>query len=97
MELRRRFAFRGNAAAFGGRIVRPEDVVLEMPGASSLGISRRPIGFDDISGTPAGFRDFVTFKIGFDLRRRSLRRSEGTDRACRTIRRRKTRSSPRLA
>ena len=61
MELRRRFAFRGNAAAFGGRIVRPEDVVLEMPGASSLGIvGGRSVS--NISGTPASFKDFVTFK-----------------------------------
>jgi hypothetical protein len=39
MQLQRRFIFRGNAAAFGGRIVRPEDVVLEMPGASSLPVT----------------------------------------------------------
>jgi hypothetical protein len=61
MELRRRFAFRGNAAAFGGRIVRPEDVVLEMPGASSLGIvGGRSVS--NINGTPKSFKDFVTFK-----------------------------------
>lgn len=61
MELRRRFAFRGNAAAFGGRIVRPEDVVLEMPGASSLGIvGGRSVS--NISSTPASFKGFVTFK-----------------------------------
>jgi hypothetical protein len=36
MELKRRFIFRGNAAAFGGRIVRPKDTVLEAGGASSL-------------------------------------------------------------
>jgi hypothetical protein len=39
MELGRRFIFRGNAAAFGGRIVRPDDIVLEMPGASSLPVT----------------------------------------------------------
>jgi hypothetical protein len=39
MELSRRFIFRGNAAAFGGRFVRPEDIVLEMPGASSLPVT----------------------------------------------------------
>ncbi len=32
LQLRRRFVFRGNAAAFGGRFVRPDDVFLEMPG-----------------------------------------------------------------
>jgi hypothetical protein len=36
MDLRRRFIFRGNAAAIGGRIVRPEDRVLESAIASSL-------------------------------------------------------------
>jgi hypothetical protein len=61
MELRRRFAFRGNAAVFGGRIVRPEDVVLEMPGASSLGIvGGRSVS--NINGTPASFKDYVTFR-----------------------------------
>jgi hypothetical protein len=39
MQLRRRFVFRGNAAAFGGRIVRPEDVIIEMPGGSSLPVT----------------------------------------------------------
>jgi hypothetical protein len=34
MELRRRFIFRGNAAAFGGRIVRPKDIVIEAPGSA---------------------------------------------------------------
>jgi len=36
MELRRRFIFRGNAAAIGGRIVRPTDVVIDSSTASSL-------------------------------------------------------------
>jgi hypothetical protein len=36
MNLRRRFVFRGNAAAIGGRIVRPTDIVLESTVASSL-------------------------------------------------------------
>ena len=36
MDLRRRFIFRGNAAAIGGRIVRPVDLVLESSAASSL-------------------------------------------------------------
>ena len=39
MEQRRRFIFRGNAAAFGGRIIRPKDIVLEAPGASSLAVA----------------------------------------------------------
>lgn len=36
MELRRRFIFRGNAAAIGGRIVRPVDLVIDSSTASSL-------------------------------------------------------------
>lgn len=36
MDLKRRFIFKGNAAAFGGRIVRPSDIVLEARGASAL-------------------------------------------------------------
>lgn len=36
---RRRFVFRGNAAAFGGHIIRPKDIVLEAPGASSLPVT----------------------------------------------------------
>jgi hypothetical protein len=39
MELRRRFIFRGNAAAIGGRIVRPTDVVIDSGTASSLTVS----------------------------------------------------------
>jgi hypothetical protein len=36
MELRRRFVFRGNAAAIGGRIVRPTDLILDSIATSSL-------------------------------------------------------------
>ncbi len=39
MDLKRRFIFRGNAAAFGGRIVRPIDLVLEAGGASVLTVA----------------------------------------------------------
>jgi hypothetical protein len=39
MDLRRRFVFRGNAAAIGGRIVRPSDIVLESSTASSLTVA----------------------------------------------------------
>ena len=39
MELRRRFIFRGNAAAIGGRIVRPSDVVIDSSAASSLTVA----------------------------------------------------------
>jgi hypothetical protein len=39
MDLQRRFVFTGHAAAFGGRIVRPVDVVLEAGGASALPVT----------------------------------------------------------
>jgi hypothetical protein len=39
MELQRRFVFTGHAAAFGGRIVRPTDIVLEAGGASALTVA----------------------------------------------------------
>jgi hypothetical protein len=39
MDLRRRFIFRGNAAAIGGRIVRPKDVVIDSSAASSLTVA----------------------------------------------------------
>ena len=39
MELKRRFIFRGNASAIGGRIVRPTDVVIDSSTASSLTVA----------------------------------------------------------
>ena len=39
MELTRRFIFNGSAAAFGGRFVRPEDVVLASSGGSALSVA----------------------------------------------------------
>jgi hypothetical protein len=39
IDRRRRFIFRGNAAAVGGRIVRPDDVILESHVASSLTVA----------------------------------------------------------
>jgi hypothetical protein len=48
MELERRFVFRGNAAAVGGQIYRPDDLIVDTGGASSLtvvgGISRGSLG-----------------------------------------------------
>ncbi|MCC7242101.1 MAG: hypothetical protein IT180_09265 [Acidobacteria bacterium] len=38
MELERRFIFNGSAAAYGGRLVRPEDVVLTARGGSALSV-----------------------------------------------------------
>lgn len=39
MELTKRFLFRGNASALSGLFYRPTPVVIDMPGASSLGVS----------------------------------------------------------
>lgn len=39
MELTRRFLFNGSAAAYGGRFVRPDDVVLASSGGSALSIT----------------------------------------------------------
>src|SRR5262245_51513497 len=58
MELRRRFIFRGNAAAIGGRIVRPSDLILDSIATSSLtvvgGRSRQRAG-------NAKFGDWISF------------------------------------
>ena len=58
MELRRRFVFRGNAAAIGGRIVRPSDLIIDSTVTSSLtvvgGRSRERAG-------AARFVDWVSF------------------------------------
>jgi hypothetical protein len=61
MELRRRFVFRGNASAFGGRFVRPDDVFLEMPGASSLSV----VGGRSVStftGPAEKFKGYLSFE-----------------------------------
>jgi hypothetical protein len=39
MAIPRRYVFRGNASAFGGYLYRPDYVVFEVPGASSLTVS----------------------------------------------------------
>src|SRR5262245_8895948 len=58
MEIRRRFIFRGNAAAIGGRIVRPSDLILDAIATSSLtvvgGRSRARAG-------PAKFGEWISF------------------------------------
>jgi hypothetical protein len=66
MELRRRFIFRGNAAAIGGRIVRPTDVVIDSSTASSLTVleaarDRRP---------PPPVRRVRQLRRGLDVGRR---------------------------
>jgi hypothetical protein len=58
MELRRRFVFRGNAAAIGGRIVRPADTILDSVVASSLTVVG---GRSTARAGPARFGAFVSF------------------------------------
>ena len=59
--LRRRFVFRGNASAFGGRFVRPDDVFLEMPGASSLPVvGGRSVS--TFSGPAEKFKGYLSFE-----------------------------------
>jgi len=58
MELRRRFVFRGNAAAIGGRIVRPADTILDSIVASSLTVAG---GRSRARAGPARFGEFVSF------------------------------------
>jgi hypothetical protein len=55
----RRFIFRGNAAAFGGRIVRPKDITLEAGGASVLTVAG---GRSTWSGRDLQFGDTVRIK-----------------------------------
>ena len=60
LPLRRRFVFRGNAAAFGGRFVRPDDVFLEMPGASCLPV----VGGRSVAtfrGPAENFKGYLSF------------------------------------
>src|SRR5262245_5321510 len=64
MDARRRFVFRGNAAAYGGRIYRPNDVVIEASGASCLPVT----GGRSRSRLPAAtFGDVIKFGAAFTL------------------------------
>src|SRR5215204_791363 len=58
MELRRRFIFRGNAAAIGGRIVRPTDVIIDSSTASSLTVAG---GRSKSKAGATRFGEFVSF------------------------------------
>lgn len=56
MEPKRRFVFRGNAAAYGGRIYRPTDIIIEAKGASSLPVAG---GRSIARLAPARFGEFM--------------------------------------
>ena len=83
LQLRRRFVFRGNAAAFGGRFVRPDDVFLEMPGASSLSVvgGRSVATFRGPAENFKGYLSFdsaTTFAEGqFDDRKQAIALTHG--------------------
>lgn len=83
LQLRRRFVFRGNAAAFGGRFVRPDDVFLEMPGASSLPVvGGRSVS--TFSGPAEKFQGYLSFESAstfaegkFDEREKAIALTHG--------------------
>ena len=56
MEIKRRFVFEGDAAAYGGRLVRPADIVIEARGGSALPVTGGRCRSDL---QPARFGDFI--------------------------------------
>lgn len=62
MDLTRRFVFRGNAAALGGQIVRPATIIIDLDGASSLGVSG---GRSQAQIKGRAFGDIVKFGSAF--------------------------------
>jgi hypothetical protein len=64
LHARPRFIFRGHAAAFGGRIIRPKEVILEAPGASALTVSG---GRSAAVIRRTAFEDFLSVASGSTL------------------------------
>ena len=64
MDLTRRFVFRGNASAIAGQIYRPSTIIVDVNGASSLGVSG---GRSQAKISGASFGDIITFGSGFTL------------------------------
>jgi hypothetical protein len=58
MNLTRRFVFRGNAAALAGQIYRPRTIIVDVEGASSLGVSG---GRSQAQIKGASFGDIIKF------------------------------------
>jgi hypothetical protein len=56
MDIKRRFVFHGEAAAYGGRLVRPVDIVIEARGGSSLPVTG---GRSRSELQPVQFGDFI--------------------------------------
>jgi hypothetical protein len=64
MDLTRRFVFRGNASALGGQLFRPKTVIIDLDGASSLGVSG---GRSQSQIAGRAFGDIITFGSAFTL------------------------------
>ena len=64
MDFTRRFVFRGNAAAIAGQIFRPKTIIVDVNGASSLGVSGGR-SQSQIAGT--SFGDIIKFGSAFTL------------------------------
>jgi hypothetical protein len=62
MDLTRRFVFRGNAAALGGQMLRPATIIIDLDGASSLGVSG---GRSQAQIKGRAFGDFIKFGSAF--------------------------------
>jgi hypothetical protein len=82
LQLRRRFIFRGNAAAFGGRFVRPDDIFLETPGSCLPVVGGRSVStFKGPSDRYKGYLSFdsaTTFAEGkFDDLKKAIALTHG--------------------
>jgi hypothetical protein len=60
LQLRRRFVFRGNASAFGGRFVRPDDVFLETPGSCLPVVGGRSVS--TFQGPSEKYKGYLSFE-----------------------------------
>jgi hypothetical protein len=64
MDLTRRFVFRGNASAIAGQIFRPNTIIVDVKGASSLGVSG---GRSESQIAGNAFGDIIRFGSGYTL------------------------------
>ena len=64
MDLTRRFVFRGNASAIAGQIFRPKTIIVDVKGASSLGVSG---GRSESQIAGNSFGDIIRFGSGYTL------------------------------
>jgi hypothetical protein len=64
MDLKRRFVFRGNASTLAGQIYRPKTIIVDLDGASSLGVSG---GRSQSQIKGRSFGDIIKFGSAFTL------------------------------